>query len=194
MNRKIEEYMLDIDSAGENSREVAYAIKHALGKLKLIDTNFSVILYSQTTDSGGGGNLHSLARELQKLGLPFQSYYLVASCLLHNLQTCSRNGIIDVLGKGGTTKYNDGTVHYKINAMQLLHGAYKIFNYLPYDFMKKIWEDMCQKLSISCPFKIFQKPVLKRWWTVGTAASMLDKDWLVWKGILRTFQTYLANI
>ena len=100
MTQKIEEYMLDINSAGDNSREVAYAIKHALEKQKLIDTNFFVILCGQTTNSGGGGGLHSLARELQKLGLPFRSYYLVALCSLHNLQTCLRNGIIDVLGKG----------------------------------------------------------------------------------------------
>lgn len=85
--RKIQEYMLDIDSSGENSREVAYAIQHALKKLQLIDDGFSLVLCGQTTDSGGGGTLHSLARELKNLGLPFRSYYLVASCSLHNLMT-----------------------------------------------------------------------------------------------------------
>ena len=53
--RKIQEYMLDIDSSGENSREVAYAIQHALKKLQLIDDGFSLVLCGQTTDSGGGG-------------------------------------------------------------------------------------------------------------------------------------------
>ena len=63
-------------------------------------------------------------------------HYLVASCALHNLQTCLRNAIINVMGEGG----KDDNGEYVMNCMQMLHGAYNIQNWEEHDKLKEIYE------------------------------------------------------
>ena len=51
--------------------------------------------------------------------------YLLGTCTLHNLQTALRNTVTHVLGEGGT----NAKCEFRMNAMQILHGAYNIQNY-----------------------------------------------------------------
>ena len=187
---RIEEYLMDVDSAGESSRDAAIVIKHALEKLSLIDPNLHLILCGQDTDSGGGGTLHSLERELRKLDLPFNNYYIISSCSLHNLQTCLRNGVIEVLGEGGSVEDENGTTQFKKNAMQLMHGIWNLTNYLPKTFLRKIWKHSREKLQIDRPYRIFPQPVLTRWWMVGDAACILREDWVIYEEMMKQ----LANL
>ena len=50
------------------------------------------------------------------------SFYLTSTCALHNLQTCLRNAVVNVLGEGGMNA--DGQPI--MNCMQMLHGAYNL--------------------------------------------------------------------
>ena len=61
--------------------------------------------------------------------------YLVVSCLLHSIQTGSRNGVELVLGEGKL----DDNMKGKINAIQLLHGVYSLQNWCEYDELNDIF-------------------------------------------------------
>ena len=52
-------------------------------------------------------------------------YYLVTTCALHNLQTCLRNSVVNVLGEGGMKDKGEPLM----NVMQMLHGAYNLQNW-----------------------------------------------------------------
>ena len=89
-----------------------------------------IILVGGTTDSGGGGGTkESLKEALRKLGVVTECYR-VNTCALHNLQTCLRNAVEKVFGKGGMTMDKNGKHEFKQNAMQLLNGLYNLFTYL----------------------------------------------------------------
>ena len=60
----IEEFLLDCNSSGECSEEVARAIIHTIKMLGLINPTLKLTIMGQTTDSGGGGTLFSLSRSL----------------------------------------------------------------------------------------------------------------------------------
>ena len=62
--------------------------------------------------------------------------YLISSCTLHNIQTALRNAVVNVLGEGGT----DDNGEYRMNVMQLLHGAYNIQNWHEGDELREIWK------------------------------------------------------
>ena len=97
----IEEFLLDCNSSGECSEEVARAIIHTINMLALMDPTLNLTIMGQATDSGGGGTLFSLARMLRNLGMPgMAAAYIVGSCSLHNLQTALHNAIIEVFGEG----------------------------------------------------------------------------------------------
>ena len=55
----------------------------------------------------------------------------MSTCTLHNLQTCFRNAVVNVLGEGGLDQ---------MNLMQLLHGAWNLQNYLENDEIRDIWK------------------------------------------------------
>ena len=59
--------------------------------------------------------------------------YLVGSCTLLNIQTALRNAVVNVLGEGGS---DDG--EYRMNVMQLLHGAYNLQNWHEIEELKEI--------------------------------------------------------
>ena len=76
----IEEFLLDCNSSGECSEEVDHTIIHAIKMLGLIDPTLTLTIMGQTTDSGGGGTLFSLAQSLRNLGMPgMAAAYLVGS-------------------------------------------------------------------------------------------------------------------
>ena len=102
----------------------------------------------QCTDSGGGGTGKSLYRELASLSLTSPGY-LITSCSLHNLQTALKNGIQLVMGEGGLLDDGKG----KLNAMQLLHGAYNIQNWCEHDELKEIYNYTCTKQGLEQKFK-----------------------------------------
>ena len=89
-------------------------------------------LYGQCTDSGGGGTLHALARELKNLGMLAEVYHIIF-CILHDIQTALQNAVELVWGSGGTDKYGE----YFQTALQMLHGAYNLQNWHELDELKK---------------------------------------------------------
>jgi hypothetical protein len=74
---------VDADKSGDTSADVAQNVSHSVRKLEL-DENAKC--HGITSDSGGGGNTESGAREFEKLGeLNFAPSMLVANCTMHNL-------------------------------------------------------------------------------------------------------------
>ena len=103
--RHIEKFLLDVNSAGENSEAVAGAIIHALTQLGLIDPDLLLNIMGHTTDSGDSGTLFALERCLRKLDMPGMIIaYMVGACCLHNFQTALHTAIIEVFGEGGIDK------------------------------------------------------------------------------------------
>ena len=98
------------------------------------------------TDSGGGGTLESLGRELQKLGICSEDF-LIMSCSLHNLQTCLRTGVVTHLGEGG----KDSKDTWKRNMMQLLHGIwnFQTDKYHEPEELKRKWQKVCEMKGIN---------------------------------------------
>ena len=115
-------FLVDVNCSDESTDEVADATIHSLRRL--FSDGENIRLHGQCTDSGGGGTLHSMARAMHSRNITSE-HYLVGSCSLHNLQTCLRNGVINVLGEGGTNENGE----YVMNAMQMLHGAYNLQNW-----------------------------------------------------------------
>ena len=72
-------------------------------------------------DSGGDGTKWALVRALAARNIT-HTYYLVATCALHNLQTCLKNIVQYISGEGGI----DEKEYYLMNYMQMLHRAYNI--------------------------------------------------------------------
>ena len=65
----------------------------------------AVLICRLTTDSGGGGALHLLLMALAKLEDPIvDENTRVTNCALHNVQTCLRNAVEEVLGVDGMTE------------------------------------------------------------------------------------------
>ena len=94
---------LDCDSAGNSLEEAARAIHHSM-KTKLCGV-MPILICGLTTDSGGGGTLHSLLLALAQLEDPtVDENTRVTSCALHNVQTCLRNAVEEVFGVGGMTE------------------------------------------------------------------------------------------
>ena len=77
--------LLDIDGSLSDTKACAKAVQASLKKLNLGGS--TVVLRGHTTDSGGGGVLETLAKELSALSLCTSSdEYYVASCGIHCLQ------------------------------------------------------------------------------------------------------------
>jgi hypothetical protein len=81
--RKVKTFVLDIDASEGTSEGCAEAIKHSMMKL---NGTIALLLKGQTTDSGGGGVLESLAEQLKKRDICTPTY-LVASCITTNATT-----------------------------------------------------------------------------------------------------------
>ena len=106
---------LDADGSGNSSEECAQAIENSLKKVR----GSVKVLAGQTTDSGGGGVLHSLKKWLREVGLVDPEIYYVAPCSLHALQISFANPTKLVFGEGGNSLRD---------VMQLLRSCYGLQN------------------------------------------------------------------
>ena len=112
--------LLDIDGSLSSTEECAKAIEFSLRKLRL--GGRTLVLSGQTTDSGGGGVLDGLARELNALGLTVEmDQYLVAPCAIHALNLQLSDPTSKLIGDGGPTNRN---------AVQMLHSVYDLQGYV----------------------------------------------------------------
>lgn len=118
-NGKVQVHLLDLDGSEGTTAAVAEAIEYSLKKLSL--NGRRLVLNGQATDSGGGGVLDGLAKELKKLQLCVEEGYLVASCSIHCLQLQLSKPTKELIGEGGPDKRN---------AMQLLHCVYDLQKYI----------------------------------------------------------------
>jgi hypothetical protein len=97
---------------GGKSDECVKAIWHSIKTIRGVITFF----HGQTMDSGGGGVLHSLQRELAKLFLCARIYF-IAPCTLHGINLIFANSVKAIFGEGG--------LDYR-NVMQLMHSLYDL--------------------------------------------------------------------
>ena len=105
-----------------------------------------------------------LKRELEKLGV-ISNFYLVFTCVLHNLQTCLRNAVVTVTGEGGKNEKGE----YNMNVMQMLHGAYNLQNWQEDEELKQLWMYLDDDIA-DFKFKKLEEPILTRWWLDGACA------------------------
>jgi hypothetical protein len=199
---KVLKQCLDIDASEGTTEDCANAINASLMKVGVSK------LQGQTTDSGGGGVLDTLATALARKSL-CHSNYLVQSCSLHNLQLTIANPIKETMGEGGLDKRN---------LLQMLHSVYDMQSSVDtavwqllvteaQEFMQqfggqnnyngatgadvlfaekwnkvKSFRDFPVTLSDETKKKVlskFQAPVLTRWWTVGESASIVFDVYLL---------------
>ena len=92
-NKKVKVFLLDVDCTNKDTANMSAAVVHSLSQLF---GDFPIILHGQCTDSGRGGTKHAFARAMQAKGMT-HVHYLVTTWLVHNLQTCIRNGVQHVL-------------------------------------------------------------------------------------------------
>ena len=181
--KRVRKYLLDVDCTDEDSPDTAAALYHALKRIW--PPELPIIIYGKCTDSGGGGTLYSLHRELLTLGL-CASEYFIASCTLHDLQTALRNAVDKVLGLGGIDEDNN---HLQ-TAMQILHGCYNIQNWHEADELKELYVFVRKEEGLEEKFKSLPEPVLTRWWLVGACAVLLKETFGTWQKVLRGVLTY----
>ena len=120
--KEVKIFLLDVDCTDEHTNNIADALTHSLRRL--LPAHPEICVKGQCTDSGGGGTKFALARALEERNIAAQNY-LVTTCALHNLQTCLRNAVVNVLGEGETNDKGEPLMHI----MQMLHGAYKLQNW-----------------------------------------------------------------
>ena len=77
-----------------------------------------------------------------------------------------------VLGEGGA----DNDKSFKLNVMQLLHGAYNIQNQQEINglkYLRNYFDDL--EDGDAMKFQKLEEPILTRWWLVGTCACSFKK-------------------
>ena len=174
-------FLVDVNCSDESTDEVADATVHSLKRL--FPDGENIRLHGQCTDSGGGGTLHSMARAMHSRNMTSE-HYLVGSCSLHNLQTCLRNAVINVLGEGGT----DANGEYLMNAMQMLHGAYNLQNWHETEELKDLWKYIVEVEGENYEFQKLEEPITTRWWLVGACAASFKVSLLIWEKICKAIR------
>jgi hypothetical protein len=96
---------IDADGSGGKSEQCAAAICHSNKK----NRNAITFFCGQTTDSGGGGVLYSLASELGKLNL-CSPVYFVAPCTLNGMNLIFANLVKGVFVEGDRDDDDDDVV------------------------------------------------------------------------------------
>ena len=134
LEEKVDKFVLDIDVSDGSSSACADAIYHSLKKLK---STMAVLLRGQTTDSGGGGVLEDLAKELKLRGVCHQTYF-VANCTLHAIQLALSNPVKVVFGEGGL---DPTTKEPKRNMPQMLHSVYDLQQSMEYAIFKMNYQE-----------------------------------------------------
>ena len=186
---EVRSMLIDVDTSLDSSNEVAKAVKNSLIKLTEMFPGKKFVLGGSCTDSGGGGTLTSLERELKKelVGTPnitFSPTYRVGSCCLHNIQTSFRNVVEATFGEGGLKDDESKATAGNVNAMQLMHGLYNVRNHVSTKLLKKMWQFTTSRLGIDAPYHALQAPILTQWWSVGECAKSVANHWRVWKALL----------
>ena len=181
--KRVRKYLLDVDCCDEDFVDSAVAIEAELRRVW--PPEMPIRLYGQCTDSGGGGTLFSLARDLKKLHLCAPEYF-VDSCSLHDLQTALRNAAEQVLGVGRT---DENSAHMQ-TAMQMLHGCYNLQNWHETDELKNIFEFVVKQEGLSNKYVSLPEPVMTRWWLVGACACTLKDTVVIWKRLLQGLLTH----
>ena len=103
--------------------------------------------------------------------------YLFSACTLHNVRNGLRNTVMRVLGEVGTNEKGE----FRMNAMQMIHGAYNIQNYHEIEELKGLWAYVEEADGMK--FKVLEEPVLTRWWLVGACAVSFKESIGVWTKI-----------
>ena len=176
--KKVKTFLMDTDCSDENTSDVADAIEHSTKRL--FSDLPDIKLRGQCTDSGGGGTKTALEKALKQKQLTHE-HYLLSTCSLHNLQTALRNGIEFVFGGGGMDENG-----FKLNCMQMLHGAYNLQNWEEKECLKEMWEfirDVERGNVEDIPFKALSEPVATRWWLVGECACAFKESIKAWRHI-----------
>ena len=125
--RKVKTFILDIDASEGTLEGCAEAIKHSMKK---VNNTIALLLKGQTTDSGGGGALELLAKQLEKTDLCARTY-LVESCTLHAIQIALANPVKKAMGKGSLGART---------MMQMLHSAYDLQESMEYSESRLVME------------------------------------------------------
>ena len=172
--KQVKFFLLDIDCTDEHTNNIADALTHSLQRL-LPDLN-DISVRGQCTDSGGGGTKFALAKALEERHISAQ-YYLVTTCALHNLQTCLRNAVVNVLGGGGMNDKGEPLM----NVMQMLHGAYNLQNWQKDEELQQLWAYLSEAADEK--FKKSEEPIMTRWWLVGACACSFATSLSIWTSI-----------
>ena len=115
----VETSTLDIDASSGKSSDCAKAIQASMNKLKATDNDSTHLLYGQSTDSGGGGVLEGLSKEMHLIEnlCASEDQCLIANCCIHAMPLQLSNAVKQVLGEGALDK---------VNAMQLIHSIWRL--------------------------------------------------------------------
>ena len=116
ISKKVKTFLLDVNCTYEDIEEIATALLHSIKQVYSPDA--VVFIYVQCTDSGGGGGTKDALYFSLKSRRATALHYLISTCSLHNLQTCLRNAVVNLLGEGGMNEKNEPV----LNVMQMLHG------------------------------------------------------------------------
>ena len=171
-------FLLDVDCTDEATKNIADALEHSMRR---ISPNCTISILGQCTDSGGGGTKFALARALTEKNMT-SANYLVCTCSLHNLQTCLRNAVTNVLGEGGMNEKGEPVK----NVMQMLHGAYNIQNWQENEELKELWTYL--SATSTGKFKRLEEPIMTRWWLVGACACSFKESIDVWQKICQAIR------
>jgi hypothetical protein len=179
-NDRVGSFCLDNDPTGGTSDATASAVAHSL-RTK-VGVNVLTELGGQTTDSGGGGTLHSLKAGLQSHGYVSLDLYFVLPCTIHAWQRALQNGMEMVFGLGGL-----GTR----NMLQLVHSCYDLQQCFPGDELDAMWTLTLEKAVGGTEGEAsdhdqenpnrMSAAVLTRWWYVNTAVVHLLENWDSWR-------------
>jgi hypothetical protein len=163
--------ILDIDTSGKKSEDVATGCIYSLEKIGLDNID-------GLTNDSGAGTPESLTVELVKRFKMVKAVALEDSCALHDLQSVFRLPVRHYMGDGGLDNRN---------AMQLIHAVWDMFakftEYFASDTWKRALSRIWKKLrgdDEEVPKDLtttIQEPLITRWWTVGKLAGFILKYW-----------------
>ena len=88
-------FLLDVNCIDNHTYNIADALNHSLRRL--LPEELHIFIRGQYTDSGGGGTKLAPAKAIQEKDIADRNY-LISTCALHNLQTCLRNAVVNILG------------------------------------------------------------------------------------------------
>ena len=101
---------------------------------------------------------------------------------MHNLQTCLRNAVVNVLGEGGMNDKGEPLM----NVMQMLHGAYNLQNWQEDEELKQLWAYLSEDDVVT--FKKLEEPIMTRWWLVGACACSFKEYIITWRKICKAIR------